>query len=235
MGTFATIQARVLTRVIDAPAGTSGEIPTLINEAMKTLQVKHNFKVMEKVLTANTVLNTRTLVATKPTDWKEPRPSPYWEPFTNGKTGRMEWVPDRESAHSNVTTLDKGAPKYLLEGEPTTDAGVSPFEVWPLPDGLSDYSDGEYRVYIPYWRFLPDLSAGSDTNWFTVNAEEYLVHAATGMAFALDWDENRLAEWGQLGAGKAQEVIKRDKMLRVSSVTTLVPHHRGVLSPRARR
>src|SRR5690606_23628102 len=77
MATFSELQTRVQRRVIDLPAAVQAEVPTLINEAMKQLQRRHNFKVMEKVASFTTVAGTQVLGAV-PSDWKEWRDFPFY-------------------------------------------------------------------------------------------------------------------------------------------------------------
>jgi hypothetical protein len=100
------------------------------------------------------------------------------------------------------------------------------FEVYPLPDGLSLYANssaGEYRIRVPYWKFLPALT-GSGTNWFTANAEEWIVFEATSDGFFMDHDEQRGTLWAQRASAKWADVLLADKRLRLSPVTHLVPN-----------
>lgn len=117
----------------------------------------------------------------------------------------------------------EGKPQALLIDEPDTTGGAN-FEVYPLSDGLSTYSQssvGQYRIQVPYWKYLAALSAGSDTNWFTENADEFLIYQATSEAFFLNQDGNNGVAWAQRAAAKYQEVVLRDKKQRWSSIQTL--------------
>lgn len=234
MATYSELQTRIERRVIDLPSAVTTEIPLLINEALKELQEEHNFKVMEAIGGPyTTTLDTRTLV-TIPSTFKEYRGNPYYVENTGYKVALdMATVPNIQSALDAFQTEDDGEPLLLLESSPT-DTGSRSWEVYPLPDGLSDYDDGEYRIYVPYWRYLPDLSADGDTNWFTVNAREYVIARATAEAFALDWDVEHQTEWLQKAAQYKQRVIKLDKRYWVSGVKTLVPHFDGVNTPNIR-
>ena len=213
--------------MIDLPSAVNAEVPTLVNEAMRSLQSGHNFKVMETetgILT--TTLATRPLSSNVPTDYKEFRGKPYLI-FDSGRYRRLLAPSNRSSAMQLFSVDDPnrdGEPRALLDSEPNT-AGVRAWAVYPFPDGLSDYTNGEYRIVVPYWRFIPAMSSDADTNWFTVNAEEFLVFQATSMAFALDWDEERMAVWAQLAADRKREIILEDKRYRMSGVNTFVPHH----------
>jgi hypothetical protein len=119
-----------------------------------------------------------------------------------------------------------GPPSVILRGEPTDELGATNFEVYPLPDGLSLYSNtdaGEYRIVIPYWKYLTVLSAGGDQNWFTNNAEEYIRFDAASQAFFADHDEERGTLWKQRASEQFKDILYRDKLLRLSGFDTLVP------------
>jgi hypothetical protein len=232
MGTFASIKDRVETRIIDLPAAVLAEVGTLVNKAMVRLQQTHNFKVMEALIEATTTVATRTLVAV-PANFKEFRGEPYYV-TDDGSTFPMTVVSSKEALWPATDEEAEGYPRYILDGLPS-EAGDRSLEVYPLPDGNSDWTGGEYRIKVPYWRFVTELSGDADTNWFTVNGEEYLVERATAEGFLMDWDEQRAGVWLEKSEVSRREVVKLDKTLRISAMRTLVPHWRGALSPMVRR
>jgi hypothetical protein len=226
MATFQTLQDRVTRRVIDLPAAVTTEVPDLVNKAIRRLMDLHNFKVMEtETAQLLTTAATRALQTAVPTDLKELRGRPYL--VKNDGTTRDLLVAANRQAALDAFPLndpdDKGEPKLILDPEPS-DAGVRTWEVWPFPDGLSDWSGGEYRIVIPYWRYLPVLSGGTDTNWFTENVEWYIVFDAASEAFFLDWDETRGAVMAQKAAGEFDRALKVDKRARLGSVRQLAIH-----------
>jgi len=243
--TFQTIQDRVTRRIIDLPASVTTEVPDLVNKAMRTLQEMHNFKVMEaETAQFVTVIATRTVGFVPLVTFKEHRGLPYLVK-NDGSTRDLLLAPDRAAA-LDVFSLndpnDKGEPKLLLQGEPTTDKGTRSFEVYPFPDGLSDYSDGEYRIVVPHWRYLTPLSGGTDENWFTTNAEWFLTFLATAEGFYLDWDEARAQMWEARAGdfspdgravGEFKRAIGQDKTARLGSVRQL-SIHRDVFAPQIR-
>lgn len=233
MTTFAELQTRVERLVIDLPTSVQTEVPFLINEAMRDIQIDHNFKVQEALLSAQqTTASTRALLAV-PSNFKEWRGEPYI--LTNlGVHRKLVPANDRMEVLRLWENDDEGEPEALLIGEPSDELGAASFEVWPLPDGSSDFDNGEYRVYIPYWRFLTALSADGDNNWFTNNGEQYLIEAATARAFALDWDLEKEAVHLQKAQLHKNTLIKRDKLLRVSTTNTLVPHWQGAYGNQVR-
>lgn len=223
MATFLELQDRVEANVIDLPTPVLNAVPRLINKAMKKLQRKHNFQVMKTLSGPNlTTVDTRVLM-TVPSDWKEWRDKPYMLDDTNGRKQFLSIGPNRTELLTLYDNTDDGPPVYILEAE-QDDTGAGSFEVWPLPDGNADFSDGEYRIYLPYWRFLPELSADADTNWFTVNADDYLEYSATSEGFRMDWDKEQADSWRQDAMLEYGDVLRIDKMKALAGVDALVPH-----------
>jgi hypothetical protein len=127
----------------------------------------------------------------------------------------------------------EGYPQFLYQSIPTNVSGATSWECWPLPDGNSDYTtapSGEYRIKIPYWKFLPDFVGSSDTDWFSQNAEWYVVFRACAEAFALDWDTEKQSEYLGKAEAELKKAKKYDTLFRLSSVDTFVPHYKGAKS-----
>ncbi len=236
MPTFQTLQDRVLRRVIDAPASVSTEVPALVNKAMRTLQELHNFRVMEtETAQLTTTVATRPLSAAIPANLKSYRARPYLVK-NDGQTRDLLLAANRAAALDAFALNDpneKGEPKLVLDPEPTDDTGARTWEVFPFPDGLSDWSGGEYRIVVPYWRYVVELNAGVDENWFTTNAEWYLVFQATAEAFYLDWDEARGQLWAARAGGFAPDgravgefsrALRQDKLAKLGAVRALAFH-----------
>lgn len=119
-------------------------------------------------------------------------------------------------------TLD-GPPRFIALGEPSDVSNTRQFLVYPLPDDLSLYTTapaGAYRIRIPYIKLLPDLT-GSQSNWFTANAEEFIIYAACSIGFYFNHDEARGDIWLKRAAQEVQDVIARDKNESISGNTTL--------------
>lgn len=252
MGNYTELQARVSRRVIDLPSAVVAEVPLLVNEAIALLQEEHNFRVMEAELQAFTLVNSHSLlqavggatiiIPTAPAiNFKEWRGEPWYLRYQDGSPRYMSWAPSRESiwgsfVQGGANTTGASFPQVLLEEQPTDDQNSRPISVYPLPDGASDYLDGEYRITIPYYRYLAPLSAGGDHNWITDQAsgEQYIISWATAKAFGLNWD------YQKMGIAKAEaeihkkEVKNADKKFRLSSVREFVPHWKGVHSSKTR-
>jgi hypothetical protein len=232
--TFLELQTEVAANIIDLPTVVSARVPTLITRAVTALQNRHNFKVMDTEVSFTTTLATRS-IGSVPSAFKEWRLAPAFVDDDTGQWNRMVMAPDiRSIRESGITELDDGYPVFLLQSDSSSDAGAYTLSVYPLPDGESDYSDGEYRIKVPYRKYLTTLSSDSDTNWFTVNASEYLINYATSLGFAADWDEQRMGVWAQLAENKFREIVMKDKKERLAGVDTLVPHYLGVNASRTR-
>lgn len=231
MATFTELQALVQSNIIDLPTAVLDQIPDLINAAMRELQVKHDFKVCETLSSVFTTTEHTRVLGSVPSNWSRWRERPEVID-ASGRVRTLAIYHSRQEAErefgstaggEHTASTLAGAPKALILSEPN-DTGAMNFEVFPLPDENSLYANGNYRIRVPYYRFLPDLSAGSDTNWFTVNADEFLVEQATAKGFFANWDTAHGVEWTQRAAASLRDVIKQDKMMRMSEVSHLVPY-----------
>lgn len=229
--TFGTICTRVRNQVIDLPTTVTNAVPDYVRTGIRKLQTRHNFLVMDKLAAVTTVVNVAN-IGPVPSDWKEWRSFPYY--LTNdGRARKLQMHTPHEGIYPDIRSTETNPPRIITIGEPSDDNGTRAMIVAPIPDGASDWSDGEYRLYIPYRRYLAALTAEGDSNWFTTNAEEYIFHFATNLAFAGDWDYEHATLHLQLAENEYKEVVLADKRLRLSDVQNLVPH-RDVLSAEVR-
>ena len=213
MSTFATIQDRVLRRLqpylIEDDASLV-EIPGAINRAIRIAQEHQLFRSTVVLASFTTTLATRAL-GNKPADWRQRRANPYLLTDTDDAQIEIQWLPDEQEdirLFSQSTSLDKGQPLFIQER-------VTDFAVFPFPDGESDYSGGEYRVKIPYHKWFTDLSAASDSNWLTDNAEDMIVWAAAGdILFDIPGQEQRAVAWMFGPEPKRAPISRADRELR---------------------
>lgn len=220
MGTYIDLQNEVNTLLIDTPQAVQTLVPKFVNRAIRKLQVKHNFKVMESNVVGTTTFGSRVIVA-RPTDWKSPRGNPYYIQEI-GKPREIYWISSEAEAvarYGNNVDLDYGDPRALFEDDLSAE-----FNAYPYPDGLSDYADGEYRLIIPYWKYLGLLIADNDTNWFTDNAEQWVIYQSVAEGFYANEDEARAEKWEIRAAKEYKDVVAVDKDRRISETTSLVPH-----------
>ena len=158
--------------------------------------------------------------------WKEPRGTPYFL-RQDGTARHLDWQPTREYMYrkwapydvnqvgnrgiscwepANLATLfdSSGATSATTEADthpPDYNLTTMNIEVYPFPDGNSDWSDGNYRVQIPYWGYVPPLLAAADSNWFTVNAIEFLVSCTTALCFEAAMDPKGASYWNSRAWG----------------------------------
>jgi hypothetical protein len=174
VATFAGLQervSRIISPFIPQDDAVWRSLPSSINGVITRMQEYHQFKIQEAEANLVTTLSTRLLGAL-PTDWLRPRSRPYLRTF-NGTYIELDYEMDATIVQRQWSTVDQGEPRIIEE----TTTG---FNVWPLSDASSDYVDTQYRVNIPYWKYLPALASGTDTNWFSVNAETAVAYAASG-------------------------------------------------------
>jgi hypothetical protein len=252
VGNYSELQTRVTRRVIDLPAAVTAEVPQLINIALTKLQEKHNFRVMEAELAAYTLVRTHTLlqsvggpaiiIPTAPAiNFKEWRGEPWYLRYQDGSPRFMSWAPSREAiwgmfTQGGAVTTDQSFPQIILE-EPSSDIYNSRnLSVYPLPDGASDYPDGEYRITIPFYQYLPALDLSGDHNWLTdqPSGEEFIVAWAAGKAFSLNWDFQKYALLTQEAETHYKDVVTADKRYRLGPVREWVPHWKGAHSNKTR-
>jgi hypothetical protein len=265
-GTYTELQSRVNSRVIDLPQQVQAEVPLLVNEALFELQTRHNFKVMEAELYTYTQATNRTLQTGAPTNGQPPLfiwpgqsttianqtinvgvaggfkgfqdgAEPTFVRYQDGSVRFISIAPDRRSIYGQFTEGDSSFPSLILVAPPSVVSNnQSLLEVYPLPDAASDWPDGEYRIQIPYFQYLPYLVNGSDANWLTTNphGERFIVEWATAEAFALDWDMPHEQEHKQKAELELKWLIKQDKLFRLSPVNELAVHWRGVYQGRSR-
>lgn len=228
MPDLATLRQRVKDYLIDVPAETENLIDTWINKAARQAQEKHNFWVMAENLSLTTTAGVRTL-GSLPADWKERRADP-WLHFGTDGSAHIDWAVSEAqmiALYSEDDPDDKGEPVFILE------TGAN-FEVFPFPDGESRWDDGEYRVAIPYWAYLAELSQDGDTNWFTDNAEWYLLFFAVAEGMFFNREEERAAQYLQRATNEFERLRSQSKRSRLGRSETLAPQA-GVYSTRGGR
>lgn len=222
MSTFAEMKTNVLANVIDTPTSVVNRAGTVINRAIRKAQTKYDWEVCKATANATTTA-ARNLLA-QPNDFHKWRGMPYTIDFVGGRTRPVVIAPSREQVLRAVNDQTIGRPRWLLAGDPTDVLGARQIEVWPLSDGISDYVDGQYRVVLPYWKYLPTLVNDNDENWLTVNGPEWIEYYATAEAFRLDHDEDRAKYWDNKAAEYWDDFKQIDKLIKLAGVETFVPH-----------
>lgn len=223
MATFAELQTFVNGALIDTPSFVADEVPNLINEAMKELQTLHNFDVMRSVVEYTTGA-TNTLGA-RPSDWKEWRGEAYYEDEDGAYHG-ITFANTRSDALRGSYVHNAGSPWIVVTAEPTDDLGTTSMEIWPVSNELSDFSDGQYRLTLPYWRYLPRLSESDDENWFTndEHASAFIKYRAVSFGFELNEDNAKADRWNVRAQDKAKLAITANKRRGLSQSDTIAIH-----------
>lgn len=225
--TYTQLQSEVSDYATDLPTKVSTRLGEFVNRAIRFAMENHNFRVMEATKAYTTTASTRSL-GSVPSDLKEWRDRPWYQDYDTAEAAGAGWhrmvhAPNLEAIRAyNLTDVDTGAPMFLLESDPSDQYNAMTLNVYPLPDGYSTWSDGEYRLYVPYYKYLADLSAAGDHNWLTDNGREFIVNYATQLAFLADWNYEAAAVWKQLAIEKFNALVKRDKTYRLSGHDTLV-------------
>lgn len=229
--TFAQVKTEVQSWLLDLPSGAVTRIDGWVNEAIKDAARRYNFRCMEaKIADQQTALNTRLLVA-RPADWKESRSLPFYV-NQDGSTREIGWGPSESDLHrsyadripqeTSASAVDNGSPRYLLENQLTET--TAQIDVYPLPDQLSGWANGNYRITIPYWKFPATLSTDGETNFFTQNNEFYVIFKACALGFAWSRDVENSVLYETKAEIFFQKLKNLDKKTRLGDRTTLAAH-----------
>lgn len=224
--TFLDIKTQVLSNVIDLPPAVSAAVPGLINNAIRSAERRYNFKYMEGIASFTTAAAQLTLgTVARFKEFKDR--GPYL--FQQYAPARQIRVALESGEIQQVVIMNPilpgDRPRWLTVA--VDQVNTATFSVYPYPDVLSDWGDGNYRVIVPYYAYSPTYSADIDTNWLINNADDYIIMRATAEAFMKNWDYNSLALWKQQDQDKFNEVKQTDKKLRLSGIDTWVPHWEG--------
>ncbi len=205
MPTLSTIEQRVQDNVIFLPTQTSGKIRGWIQEAQERLEERYAWRAMHATQTFITTEDQRQLgLKSAMTRFLRTYGLPYQ--FTGlGGTSELEFLDTRDQAtrqYSEFDALSRGGPRAILENDLN-------FDVYPFPDdnSLSGdlFSDGDYRVVIPYLQRLVTLDDSNTNNFFSDSCSEYLEHWASFRAMSFNEDNDR----ANVAIGLAQANLKR--------------------------
>lgn len=206
---YITIQNHVKNYLLDLPDETEALIPDWINLALREFEEPHNYRYMEASQEYITTVADRNL-GVLPAGWKESRGFPYIKRFDGGRR-EIDWGAsnsDMVRQYSDDSDIDKGAPQFLLELPDS-------LQVYPYPDGNSDYGDGEYVIEVPYWIFSEELTLPGDTNWVTDNYPWYLIYAATAKGMIFNREEERATGYIGLANDQVTRARRQDKRSRL--------------------
>lgn len=186
MATFSALTARVKEIVNDNTQVVLDNAGNYVNKAIRKIQERNNYRIMRTTATLTTTVSTRQIstLATSFSDIKEFRETPYIL-HGDGTTEYIAFAQARDQiigAFDWTNSAEQGAPRALMWDDDDT------IKVFPYPDGNSLNGDGEYRIVVPYWKYLPDLT-GVETNWFSVNMSQAIEYYGAALAFYDNFDE----------------------------------------------
>lgn len=218
--------------LIDVPDRTQQQLETFVKQAIRKLQFRHDFNVCKTSTAVTTTSPSVNVLMAVPSDFLRFRKEPPHAIDNHGNVIELGVAPSLQAAEREFATIAggefvvseiNGPPRVIALSEPTDVSNTRNFLVYPMSDQLSLYTTapaGEYRIRIPYIKLLPDLS-GSQSNWFSVNAEEYIIYGACSIGFYFNHDEQRGDTWFKRAAQEVQDVLARDKNESISGNTTL--------------
>lgn len=220
MAQFSELKDRVQSYLIDVSSDATGQIPAFLRQAQSEIEDRHGFMAMKASIERATVASDGHSFIDLPTGWLRPRDDPFSTDGL-GAIRPMGWILERyERNRLYPSTLTVGAPRHLMIGDPN----ISKLEVYPIPDGLAPgTNDGEYIISCPYWSRLSTLSASSDSNWFSTNADHYLIWRAAAIGLAFNWGDDRAGVFAKMANDEMQKLIRTDKKSNVLRRLDLSP------------
>lgn len=218
---YAEIVDRVEDILIEVSAETAAHIDYALGRAQRQLEL-HGFKCLE----AQTILWTTPFNLTlglKPSDWIRSRGNPFWRDGTY-KPHFMEWIQDGtaiDEVYNDLLSMF-GSPKHLHEKEFV-------FQVYPPPDveNVPIHAilnpDGTYPIYINYWKRLESLTGTNTSNWFSNNAQDYLIAQTAADCFGFDVNDSAAKRWEAVAKDEYRSIVREDKRSRLGRNIKLRP------------
>lgn len=228
--TFAELKAEVNANLIDTPTVVSTNLGLYVNRAIRSLQRKRNWAALQASADYVTTEGV-ALLGTRPARFKGYRGTPFTTYFIDQRTRPLTFVSSLTGFSQAVGFTEIGEPRFIYEAPIEDGTGAASLSVGPLPDGTSDWADGEYRITVPHWAYLADLSDDTDENWFSTEASDYIVYRATGEGFHALEDEDRAMIWEARAERQYPDIVKTDAMKWFSAVNTLATST-GAYGPR---
>lgn len=222
MATLAELRSDVQEIVIDlTDAASDANVDKAIQKAQRDLEDAHEFSPMEATFSFVCVVGSSEHANySKPATWLRSRVDvgPLLYDTVYDQAAEIDWLiseGDRArlepgSFLSPIPSEFHGKPKYIQEL-------ATSFRVLPAPDAVT------WTILVPYYKRLDTLSSDTSQNWFTTNAEKYLVFRAASRILALnrDWDE--AAFYDSLATNELRRAILSDKKLRAKKRRLLRP------------
>ena len=220
MAQFLELKQRVQSYLSDVSSDATDQIPAFLRQAQSEIEDRHGFQAMKASIERNTVAADGHAFIDLPSLWLRPRDDPFSTDGL-GAIRPMGWILERyERNRLYPSTLTVGAPRHLMVGDPN----ISKLEVYPIPDGLAPSGvNGEYTLSCPYWSRLATLSADSSSNWFSTNADHYLIWRAVAIGLSFNWGDDRAGVFAKMAEEEMKKLIRVDKKSNVMRRFDLPP------------
>jgi hypothetical protein len=168
---FTVLQAKVSKGVQRSDLAT--DIPDYINEAIREIEKRRSFTAMKAEATLTMSVGTSS--ATLPADFKELQ-NPREAVFIQGTDGSLlpVEVVSREQELQKFATLGSG---YYARVYLDTLGTVKTIKI-------AGAADGVFTFVVRYYKFLPDLATGTDTNFFTNEYPRLIITKAKSLALS---------------------------------------------------
>ena len=216
------LQTRVNKIIIDDDTDTLDRVVPEIQKAQREIEdLSYMFVAQEATIGTDppSIVGDQGLVAV-PSNWISPRGQPFRLVGGSGDDNldlvlpALEWI-GLDSELLKMYPADpghasaRGIPRFLAYDENES----KQIRIYPVPDIV-------YTHRILYWKRLVTLSSGSTTNWWTDNAEDYLVYVSS--ARVLDFNEQfeRSIKYEIRARGEQDRLKKQDKRRRYSRQST---------------
>ena len=233
--TFLELKTSVKRYIIDNAVSVDAEIDDVVNEALRAIYDRQNFKVYERKTSLMETTNITRKLADVPSDFKQPRGRPYIVDNL-GNIKKLWWAPSEEEMEKKFTesdtTTDKGQPEFILiySKPAATSAPYFEFHLFPFPDQTSDYANGNWRIICPYWAYPPVLTADGDTNFILNEYPLAIRFQCIAQLFWLLWDQENAATWEVKADTEIKKAKRADKKKQFASGQDRVLRIRGGVS-----
>lgn len=207
----------------EASAEAQAQVPRWLADAQRELEDRATFRVLRRSTLYTTAEDTREL-GDLPGDWQRPfqQPRLIWG---SGATEPIAYLADFDAITERYSDqpTEKGRPRHLFIR--LEDASWK-LDVYPLPDALNPsgavYSDGHYRIQVPYIRRISPLDpATNPENWWSLYADRALEYMAVAEGLDFDLDEQRAAYWQQKARREMRRLQAREARYQLADVETL--------------
>lgn len=227
MPTLSVIEGRVRANVEDLPTATADRVQEMIQLGQQRMEEKFTYRVMKvETVPIATVEDSRTLGTTANyVRWLRRLKTPYYQ-TGDGDTIEMDWLESRRqivTEYSELNATEKGAPRNLYEMiDPVT--GAVTLDIYPFPDNNNSsgtvYTDGNYRIVVPFIQRLPDLTDSVQNNFFTNDppSAEFLENYASARLLFFNRDYENANTFFGLATDALSRSIRADRRRQVGDL-----------------